>query len=112
MSRDDFFKARGGCTVRKVTLEAADAFTADSSNYHTFTVRRVKAGQSNGEDIATAYSLASKSLAANEQITLYDDVNGLAMSDGERLALIQSETGTPAALERVVLWTLVHQNVR
>lgn len=104
MSRHDIHRAKGAEKVFRIDLEAGQAFTASATDYHTFTLRLVRSDQDYGERIADAYSLAARSLVANEPITLYDNAVGLAMSDGERIALYIDETGSPDALERVTVW--------
>lgn len=103
MSRNDFYQAVGNRKVFWIGFMVGEAITASSSNYHTFTLRIVRDGQDTGETIDSAtnpYSTSNRTLVANTPITLYDDPAGLAMSDGERLALFIDETGTPTTLER------------
>ena len=112
MARHDIFRARGSTRILKITASAAEAFTADASNYHTFTVRHVRGTQTTGELVGTAYSLDTRSLVVNEPVTLYADSAGLAMSDGERLALYLTETGSPSALQGLEVWVEDQQIVR
>lgn len=112
MSRNDVYRAEGRERIFQIALEAGESFTASATDYHTFTLRLVRDGQDYGEDIADPYSLSDRSLVANEPVTLYDDPVGLAMSDGERIALYVDKTGSPASLERVTLWLNRQRNAR
>ena len=112
MSRNNFHRANGEERVFKITLEAGEAVTANASNYHYFVMRLVRDGQTYGEKVGETYSLAARSLVANEAVTLYDDAVGLAMSDGETLALYIEETGSPAPLERLVVWVDTQRRAR
>jgi len=112
MARYDFFRAYKDETVFQVQLQAGDAFTADATDYHSFTVRIVRDGQSIGEKVGETYSLAARSLVASEPVNIYDDDVGLAMIDGEVLALYIEETGSPSALERVTVWVNAQRRAR
>jgi len=104
MARHDFYKASGAEKVFAVELQAEVAFTADATNYYEFVVRLKRDGQTYGEKVGETYSLAARSLVANEAVTLYDNAVGLAMSDGERLVLEVTETGSPTGLVGLTLW--------
>lgn len=113
-ARDDseFYRAPGAVRVLKAEMQVGGAWTADSSNYWTATVRLRKSGQTTGELVGEAYSLNDRSLSVQDPVELYDDVQGLAMAEDERLAVYLAETGTPAPLEDLVLWVLTQRIAR
>ena len=112
MTRHDLYRAPTTSRCFRIDIEAGEAFTANSSDYHEFTIRLVRVGQSTGEKVGSTYSLSDRSLVANEPVTVYDDAVGLAMTDGEILALYIDETGSPTILERVVVWMDVQPAAR
>lgn len=76
-------------------------YTADGSNYWTFTIRHVKASgvdgeqQAYGEQVGDVYTLATRSLVANEPVTIYDEVGGVLLRDGDELRATMESTGSP-----------------
>ena len=90
-------KSQGTERILKVLLVNHADFTADLSNYWTFTVRVVRDGQSYGE-LVGEYGLDDRSLTSGEPVTLYDDPRGLAMSDGDQLRSTVASTGTPVSM--------------
>ena len=112
MSRRDVYRSAGETRVLEVAVSVSEAFSANASNYHTFSLRHIRSGQSNGETVGSDYSLDTRSLSANEPVTIYTSSAGLAMSDGERLALVMSETGSPTALRDLEVWVRRQRIVR
>ena len=98
MTRDVYQPARSE-TLLEVTLVVATTFTANTSNYWTIQLRRLRPGQSFGEDVGAAFSLATFTLTADEPATIYSDAAGTELENGDRLVVEMTKTGTPAQLQ-------------
>jgi len=106
------YRAVGRQKVIQAAFSVGTDWTLDASNYWTLTLRHRKAGQTTGELVGADYAVDTRGLTAQELVTLYDGVGGLAMADGERLALYVVETGTAVALEDLILWLLIQRIAR
>ena len=96
---ETLYRSQGTERILAVDLVNMADFTADPSNYWSFTVRVVRSGQSYGEQVGT-YSLDVRSLTSGEPVSLYNDPRGLAMSDGDQLRSTAETTGSPVAMTR------------
>lgn len=102
----ELWTVRGSDTLLRARLVVQTAYTHSATNFWTFTLRRRKVAigltvpaQSIGEQVGSALSTETRDLAANVPATIYDDLTGLPMSDGETLVLYAVSTGSPAALD-------------
>ena len=74
------------------------AFAYNATNYYLIEARVLRAGQTYPETIGSSISLATRSLVANEAITLYESDTGLRLNDGDSILARIESAGSPAIL--------------
>lgn len=105
------YLANGACKLLRVQFLLRSAWTASATNYWTIEFRIRREDQTIGE-LVGSYDLSARSLSAGQLATVYDDANGLAMSDGDLLVVSSSSTGSPSALDGPFVFADVQRNVR
>jgi len=104
--------AKGSETLLSASLVVQTAWSLDASNYYTITLRHRRSGQTYGELVGSAYSLADRNLSADTPVTIYSDAQGIELIDGEKLVAYVATTGSPTALEDPKIVLDLQRNTR
>jgi hypothetical protein len=88
----------GGEKLLGVRFKTAGAFPYNATHYWTVTVRLIRDGAAYGETVGSRLTLATQSIAADEETVLYDNPVGLRLENGDTLVGYLTSSGSPALL--------------
>lgn len=103
------YQSGGSEKVVLARLRTSAAFAKSATDYWTVTLWKrhpqdgAFAGDTVGVTVGSAFSTASRSLGADDPVTLYDDEAGTPLESGDSLWATYVSTGTPTILPNAAI---------